>query len=105
MKIAAVQMVSGPDLATNLATARRLLEEAARRGAQLAALPEYFCLMGMQDGATVFGIPQVGFRAQNGDFMERALVTPDVQVANDKSKLDAGEDQQLEAAVKSLLGK
>ncbi|HEY8878745.1 MAG TPA: carbon-nitrogen hydrolase family protein [Roseateles sp.] len=49
MKIAAVQMVSGPDLATNLATARRLLEEAARRGAQLAALPEYFCLMGMQE--------------------------------------------------------
>jgi len=42
-------MVSGPDLATNLATARRLLEEAARRGAQLAALPEYFCLMGMQE--------------------------------------------------------
>lgn len=59
----------------------------------------------MQDGATVFGIPQVGFRAQNGDFMERALVTPDVVVPNDKAKLDAGDDQQLEAAVKSLLGK
>ncbi|NCT83362.1 MAG: carbon-nitrogen hydrolase family protein [Comamonadaceae bacterium] len=49
MKIAAVQMVSGPDVAANLAAARRLLEEAARRGARLAALPEYFCLMGMQD--------------------------------------------------------
>ena len=49
MKIAAVQMVSGPDVAVNLATARRLLENAARRGARLAALPEYFCLMGMQD--------------------------------------------------------
>ncbi|KQV50370.1 acyltransferase [Pelomonas sp. Root1217] len=49
MKIAAVQMVSGPDVATNLGTARRLLEDAARGGAQLAALPEYFCLMGMQD--------------------------------------------------------
>jgi predicted amidohydrolase len=49
MKIAAVQMVSGPDVAANLATARRLLEDAARRGAQLAALPEYFCLMGMHD--------------------------------------------------------
>jgi len=59
----------------------------------------------MQDGATYFGIPQVGFRAQNGDFMERALITPDIVVPNDKSKLDAGEDQQLEAAVKSLLGK
>ncbi|MBW8844123.1 MAG: carbon-nitrogen hydrolase family protein [Burkholderiales bacterium] len=49
MKIAAVQMVSGPDVAANLATARRLLEDAARQGARLAALPEYFCLMGMQD--------------------------------------------------------
>ncbi len=57
----------------------------------------------MQDGATVFGIPQVGFRAQNGDFMERALITPDLVVPNDKARLDAGDDQQLEAAVKSLL--
>ncbi len=49
MKIAAVQMVSGPDVAANLEAARRLLEDAARRGARLAALPEYFCLMGMHD--------------------------------------------------------
>lgn len=58
----------------------------------------------MQDGATTFGIPQVGFRAKNGEFMERALITPDLVVPNDKARLDAGEDQQLEAAVKSLLG-
>jgi deaminated glutathione amidase len=49
MKIAACQMVSGPDLAANLAAARRLLEAAAAQGARLAALPEYFCLMGHQD--------------------------------------------------------
>lgn len=49
MKIAACQMVSGPDVAANLATARRLLEDAAAQGARLAALPEYFCLMGLHD--------------------------------------------------------
>ena len=49
MKIAAVQMVSEPDLGANLLAARRLLEAAAAQGAQLAALPEYFCLMGQQD--------------------------------------------------------
>jgi nitrilase len=49
MKIAALQMVSGPDVAANLATARRLLDEAAAQGARLAALPEYFCLIGMKD--------------------------------------------------------
>ena len=59
----------------------------------------------MQDGATVFGIPEVGYRASNGDIMERTLITPDIVVPNDKALLDAGTDQQLEAAVKSLLTK
>jgi nitrilase len=49
MKIAAVQMVSTPDLDRNLATAARLVAEAAHRGAALVALPEYFCLMGRRD--------------------------------------------------------
>ena len=49
MKIAAIQMVSSPDVAQNLTTARALLAEAAAQGAKLAALPEYFCLMGEQD--------------------------------------------------------
>lgn len=49
MKIAAVQMVSTPDVERNFAAAARLLGEAARAGAQLAALPEYFCFMGQRD--------------------------------------------------------
>jgi len=58
----------------------------------------------MQDGATVFGIPQVGFRAQDGQYMETARITPDIQVPLDKTRLDRGDDDQLAAAVKSLLG-
>lgn len=49
MKIAAIQMVSGPDLARNLEAARRLVADAAAAGAALVALPEYFCLMGQRD--------------------------------------------------------
>ena len=49
MKIGAVQMVSGTDVERNLETARRLVGEAARGGAALVALPEYFCLMGRND--------------------------------------------------------
>jgi len=44
-RIAAVQMVSGPDIAQNLRDAGRLVAEAAARGARLVALPEYFPLI------------------------------------------------------------
>ena len=46
IRVAAVQMVSKPDVATNLREASALIAEAAARGARLVALPEYFCLMG-----------------------------------------------------------
>lgn len=49
MKIAAVQMVSTPRVAENLARARALIGRAADAGAELVALPEYFCLMGQHD--------------------------------------------------------
>ena len=49
VRIAAVQMVSAADVATNLAQAERLLEQAAGAGARLAALPEFFPLMGLRD--------------------------------------------------------
>ncbi len=49
MKVAALQMVSGADLQANLAVAHALLREAAAGGAELAVLPEYFCLMGHKD--------------------------------------------------------
>jgi nitrilase len=49
MKVAAIQMVSGVTVQGNLDSARTLLEEAARCGAELAVLPEYFCLLGQRD--------------------------------------------------------
>lgn len=49
MKIAAVQMVSTPDVDRNLQAASRLVAEAASKGAGLVVLPEYFCLMGRRD--------------------------------------------------------
>lgn len=49
MKVAALQMVSSTRREDNLAQARLLLEEAARAGAELAVLPEYFCAMGLRD--------------------------------------------------------
>jgi predicted amidohydrolase len=49
MKIAALQMVSTPSVERNLESARALIEQAALEGAELAVLPEYFCLMGQSD--------------------------------------------------------
>jgi nitrilase len=51
MKIAALQMVSTPDVARNLDAAAGLIARAAAAGAMLVALPEYFCLMGRRDDA------------------------------------------------------
>jgi len=49
LKIAAIQMVSSASLQENLITAKRLIQAAAQDGAQLAVLPEYFCIMGLKD--------------------------------------------------------
>ncbi len=49
MTVAAIQMTSGAEVAGNLATARRLLAQAAAAGAQVAVLPENFALMARRD--------------------------------------------------------
>src|SRR5687768_1247224 len=53
VRVAAIQMAAGPNIYANLEEAGRLLDIAASRGAKLAALPEYFCLMGMEDADRV----------------------------------------------------
>jgi deaminated glutathione amidase len=50
MRVAAIQMTSGHDIDANLDAAGRFLAEAARLGAQLAALPENFAFMGRDGG-------------------------------------------------------
>ena len=47
--VAAVQMISSPSVEDNLATARRLVAQAAAGGAQLVVLPEYWAIMGKQE--------------------------------------------------------
>ena len=49
LNIASIQMVSTPSLNENLDTATRLIKAATDCGAQIAVLPEYFCLMGLRD--------------------------------------------------------
>ncbi|HSQ02730.1 MAG TPA: carbon-nitrogen hydrolase family protein [Burkholderiales bacterium] len=49
VRVAGVQMASGPNVKGNLNEAARLIEIAAEQGAKLVALPEYFPIMGMRD--------------------------------------------------------
>ncbi len=49
IKMAAIQMASGPQVGANLSEAERLIEIAANQGAKLVVLPEYFAIMGLKD--------------------------------------------------------
>ena len=60
IKVAAVQMVSGPDVDRNLEVADGLLAQAAKQGAKLALLPEYFCLMSGNDRDKLDIAPKIG---------------------------------------------
>jgi deaminated glutathione amidase len=48
-RVAAVQMVSTHKVAENLAAAADLVARAAAQGAALVVLPEYFCIMGLNE--------------------------------------------------------
>jgi predicted amidohydrolase len=60
MRVAVCQMRSGEDVAVNVATAERLLREAADQGADLAALPELFTYLGRSSGRAAAAEPVPG---------------------------------------------
>jgi len=49
LQVAAIQMVSTPEPAVNMAAATRLVREAADSGARLVLLPEYWPLLGLHE--------------------------------------------------------
>jgi C-terminal processing protease CtpA/Prc len=57
----------------------------------------------LQDQTLVFGIPVVGYRMENGEYLENHQLEPDIKVANSPEVIITGRDEQLEAAVKALL--
>jgi nitrilase len=59
-RIAAVQMISTPNVAENMETASRLIARAAEQGASLVLLPEYWPIMGRQE------TDKIGYAEQTG---------------------------------------
>jgi deaminated glutathione amidase len=70
VRVAAIQMASGPNVVANLAEAERLIEQVAEAGARLVALPEYFAIMGMKDTDKVKVREKEG-RGPMQDFLSR----------------------------------
>ena len=58
----------------------------------------------LQDPTLYFGIPVVGYRKADGTYLENDQLNPDIDVENTKELVVNGRDEQLETAVKALLG-
>lgn len=56
-----------------------------------------------QDPTIVFGIPVVGFKTAEGNYLENSQLEPDVKVSNNPARMMQGIDDQLDVAVKTLL--
>ena len=57
----------------------------------------------LQDPTLYFGIPVVGYRKADGTYLENDQLNPDIDVENTKELVVTGRDEQLEAAVATLL--
>ena len=57
----------------------------------------------LQNPLIYFGIPAVGYRTRQGDFLENKQLEPDIRVPLDYNRILEGHDSQLEAAVRVLL--
>jgi nitrilase len=94
MKVAALQMVSAIDRETNLTRAHALLAEAAAAGAELAVLPEYFCIMGAKD------TDKLAIREVPGDgvvqrFLADAAREFGLWIVGGTLPIEAGDDQHV----------
>jgi predicted amidohydrolase len=96
-RIAAIQMVSGPEVAANLEAAERLIAQAAAAGARLAALPENFYLIGRHEG------DKVKVREPDGsgpvqDFLSRSARKHGLWIVGGTAPIDSGEQDRILSA-------
>jgi len=88
-RMAAVQMVSGPDVESNLAEAATLLARAADGGARLAALPEFFPIMGLHETDKVKVRERLG-SGRIQDFLAETALRLGIWIVGGSVPLEAG---------------
>jgi nitrilase len=97
VKVAALQMTSGPDVAGNLAQAGALIEAAAGAGARLVALPENFSFMGLKD-ADKRTVAEAAGGGPVQDFLSATAARLKVWLIGGTTPLRAGADGRVAAA-------
>ena len=89
-RVAAVQMVSEPEVAANLAVAGELIAQAAGKGARLVALPEYFCILGLRDRDKV-AVREADGRGPIQDFLAAAAAKHKVWLVGGSAPLECAD--------------
>ena len=93
-KVAAVQMVSEPEVQTNLAAAGELIARAAGEGARLVALPEYFCILGLRDRDKVT-VREADGRGPIQDFLAAAAARNKVWLVGGSAPLECADPDKV----------
>jgi predicted amidohydrolase len=94
LQVAAVQMVSTPDVAANCTEADRLIGEAAASGARLVVLPEYFAIVGKRER------DKLAVREQDGvgpiqDFLSQAARRHHIWLVGGSLPLEASDADKV----------
>ena len=93
-RLAAIQMISGPEVGPNLIRAASLIAEAAAAGAQMVVLPEYFPIIGGSDA------DRLAVREVDGDgpiqaFLSAAAAQHGIWLVGGSIPLVANDPQKL----------
>jgi len=94
VRAAVIQLVSGADVDANLAEAERLLGAAARDGAKLAALPEFFPLIAPDDRAKL-AIREPFGRGRIQEFLAGAAKRHGLWLIGGTIPIDSGEPNHV----------
>ena len=93
-KIAGIQTVSTHVVADNLAAAGELIARAAAEGAELVALPEYFCIMGQKETGKVDARETFG-SGPIQQFLSEAAAKHRVWLVGGTVPLDCGSSEKI----------
>ena len=97
IKMAAIQMASGPNVDANLFEAERLISKAAKAGAKLCVLPENFAIMGMTERDKVV----IREKAGNGhiqNFLAEQAKKHQLWLVGGTIPLEANDDNKIRSA-------